>query len=74
MPNQASTAANDKIVETDIPARMDRLPWSGLALDDRHRSWDLMASGWLQVTLAGSEKLAISTAITIGLPDSLMSR
>ena len=55
MPDQNNTCSlEEQIIETDVPARMDRLPWSSwhariiIALGT---SW--MLDG-LQVTLAGS--------------------
>src|ERR1700712_4373438 len=54
MSPQKSTPSKDRTVETDVPARMDRLPWSGwhwMIITALGTSWLLDG---LQVTLAGS--------------------
>lgn len=54
MPEQKQEQAGENTIETDIPARMDRLPWSGwhwMIVSALGTSWLLDG---LQVTLAGS--------------------
>jgi MFS family permease len=50
----ATAAASDRTIETDVPARLDRLPWSGWHV----RILIALGTSWLldglQVTLAGS--------------------
>ena len=50
----ATAAASDRTIETDVPARLDRLPWSGWHV----RILVALGTSWLldglQVTLAGS--------------------
>jgi len=52
--SQSAQLADDRTIETDVPARMDRLPWSGWHL----RVIIALGTSWmldgLQVTLAGS--------------------
>ena len=53
--SRPSTAGDGQWIETDVPARMDRLPWSSLALVDRDgaRCMTWILDG-LEVTLAGA--------------------
>lgn len=69
MPAQTTTTTDRKI-ETDIPARLDRLPWS---------SWHLriiiaLGTSWLldglQVTLAGSLVAILENKKALGLTDT----
>jgi MFS family permease len=64
-----STAEKDRTIETDVPARLDRLPWS---------SWHLkiivaLGTSWmldgLQVTLAGSLAGILEDKKALGLTD-----
>lgn len=59
-----------RVIETDVPARMDRLPWSGW-----HRKIIVaLGTSWmldgLQVTLAGSLAGILEDKRTLGLSDS----
>ncbi len=54
MSSQESASSRDNTIETDVPARMDRLPWSGwhwMIITALGTSWVIDG---LQVTLAGS--------------------
>jgi MFS family permease len=69
MPKQNSATSEDKQVETDIPARMDRLPWSGwhwMIITALGTSWLLDG---LQVTLAGSLAGILENKSGLGLTD-----
>src|ERR1700709_1682399 len=60
---------NEQVIETDVPARLDRLPWSGW-----HRKVIVaLGTSWmldgLQVTLAGSLAGILEGKRTLGLSD-----
>lgn len=67
--NQPPTATDAEIITTDIPARMDRLPWS------RFHMLIVMALGitWildgLEVTIVGSMAAILKRPDTLGLTD-----
>src|SRR3954454_16329920 len=50
----AREVATLKTIETNIPARMDRLPWSALALDGGFRLGHGLVVGRLAVTIVGA--------------------
>ena len=63
----------DRVIETDVPARLDRLPWSGW-----HKKVVLaLGTSWLldglQVTLAGSLAGILEDKKTLGLSASQVS-
>jgi MFS family permease len=65
--------ANERVIETNVPARMDRLPWSGW-----HRKIVLaLGTSWLldglQVTLAGSLAGILKDPRSLGLSDEQVS-
>ncbi len=69
MPANATEQPQDQTVETDIPARMDRLPWSGwhwMIVTALGTSWLLDG---LQVTLAGSLAGILEDKAGLGLTD-----
>lgn len=64
---------NERVIETNVPARMDRLPWSGW-----HRKIVLaLGTSWLldglQVTLAGSLAGILKDPRSLGLSDEQVS-
>jgi len=64
------SAAADAIIETDIPARLDRLPWSGfhtLVVAALGITWILDG---LEVTLAGSVSGALAESPVLHLSDA----
>ncbi|HTZ59645.1 MAG TPA: MFS transporter [Acidobacteriaceae bacterium] len=69
MPENAIKQNQNKTIETDVPARMDRLPWSGwhwLIVCALGTSWLLDG---LQVTLAGSLAGILENKAGLGLTD-----
>lgn len=70
MPAKNNEQNQDRTIETDIPARMDRLPWSGwhwLIICALGTSWLLDG---LQVTLAGSLAGILENKAGLGLTDA----
>ncbi len=73
-PQQTPAPEPGDIIETDIPARLDRLPWG------RFHTLVVIALGitWildgLEVTLAGSLAGTLKEATTLGLSDSQIGR
>jgi MFS family permease len=53
---------DQQLIETDIPARLDRLPW-GRFHTGRGRTWHHLDSRWTGVTLAGSLAGALKTSL-----------
>lgn len=69
----AENQTEERTIETDVPARLDRLPWSGW-----HRKIVLaLGTSWLldglQVTLAGSLAGILEDKKALGLSDSQVS-